>query len=29
MEGWPVRMPVRTAADVAIALKLAEIKLAS
>ena len=29
MEGWPIRMPVRTAADVAVALKLAEIKLAS
>jgi hypothetical protein len=29
MEGWPVRMPVRTAADVAVALKLAELKLAS
>jgi hypothetical protein len=29
MEGWPVRMPVRTAGDVAVALKLAEIKLAS
>lgn len=28
MEGWPVRMPVRTAADAAVALKLAEIKLA-
>lgn len=27
IEGWPVRMPVHTAADVAIALKLAEIKL--
>ena len=27
--GWPVRMPVRTAADVAVALNLAEIKLAS
>jgi Protein of unknown function (DUF3788) len=29
MEGWPVRIPVRTADDVAVALKLAEIKLAS
>lgn len=27
IEGWPVRMPVHTAADVAIALRLAEIKL--
>jgi hypothetical protein len=27
MEGWPVRMAVRTAADVAIALRLVEIKL--
>lgn len=29
MEGWPVRLPVRTPADVAIALKLAEIKLSN
>ncbi len=29
IEGWPVRMPVHTAADVAIALRLAEIKLGS
>jgi hypothetical protein len=28
MEGWPVRMSVRTADDVAVALKVAEIKLA-
>ncbi|HEX7591050.1 MAG TPA: DUF3788 family protein [Candidatus Limnocylindrales bacterium] len=28
IEGWPVRMPVWTADDVAIVLKLAEIKLA-
>jgi hypothetical protein len=27
IEGWPVRMPVHTASDVAIALELAEIKL--
>ena len=27
VEGWPVRMPVHTAGDVAIALRLAEIKL--
>lgn len=29
IEGWPVRMQIRTADDVAIALKLAEIKLSS
>ncbi len=29
MEGWPVRLAVRNGADVAVALKLAEIKLAS
>ena len=29
MEGWPVRLPVRTPADVAAVLKLAEIKLSS
>jgi Protein of unknown function (DUF3788) len=29
IEGWPVRMPVRTAEDVAVVLKLAEIKLAA
>ncbi|HEY5487022.1 MAG TPA: DUF3788 family protein [Candidatus Limnocylindrales bacterium] len=29
MEGWPVRLAVRTRAEVAIALRLAEIKLAS
>jgi hypothetical protein len=29
MEGWPVRLAVRNDADVAVALKLAEIKLAS
>ncbi|MGD0018283.1 MAG: DUF3788 family protein [Candidatus Limnocylindrales bacterium] len=29
MEGWPVRVSVRTAADLAVALKLAEIKLSS
>ena len=28
-EGWPVRLEVRTGADMALALKLAEIKLAS
>jgi hypothetical protein len=27
MEGWPVRMPIRSAADVATALRLAEFKL--
>lgn len=27
MEGWPVRLVVRKAADVAVAIKLAEIKL--
>jgi hypothetical protein len=29
MEGWPVRLAVGNGADVAVALKLAEIKLAS
>lgn len=29
VEGWPVRMPVRTAGDVAVALKMAQIKLSS
>ena len=29
IEGWPVRMPVRTAGDVAVAVKLAEIKLSN
>jgi hypothetical protein len=29
IEGWPVRMPVRSADDVAIALKLAELKQSS
>jgi hypothetical protein len=28
MEGWPVRLDVRTRAEVAIAVRLAEIKLA-
>jgi hypothetical protein len=27
IEGWPVRMPVQTADDVAVALRLVEIKL--
>jgi Protein of unknown function (DUF3788) len=29
IEGWPVRMPVRTADDVAVALRLVEIKLSA
>jgi Protein of unknown function (DUF3788) len=29
IEGWPVRMPVRTADDVAVALRLVEIKLST
>jgi hypothetical protein len=29
MEGWPVRMPVRTASDLTVALRLIEIKLAN
>jgi hypothetical protein len=29
MEGWPVRFPVRTADDLAVALRLAEIKSSS
>ena len=28
IEGWPVRMPIRSAEDVAVALRLAAIKLA-
>jgi hypothetical protein len=29
IEGWPVRMPVRTEADLAVAIRLAEIKATS
>jgi hypothetical protein len=29
MEGWPVRLPVRTSSDLDVALRLAEIKLAT
>ena len=29
IEGWPVRLPVRTPADISVVLKLAEIKLSS
>ena len=29
MEGWPVRLPVRTAGDLAVVLKLAEIKFSN